>query len=103
MNAKDITNLGVLLDTLSKYLLDNMKAFKEKCPTLKDQLTTFKTSYELNPLTNINLSSKVNPQQCACNGSNCFTNSHRFVKSLSKVSFFLLNVYSHFGISSSPF
>ena len=51
MTAKDISNTAVLLDTLSKYLMDNLKVFRDKCPKLKENTLAFKTATKNNPLT----------------------------------------------------
>lgn len=49
MTVKDISNSVVLLDTLSKHLLENTKPFREVCPHSKNMFMTFKQAYKNNP------------------------------------------------------
>jgi len=48
MTDQDIFHVATLLDTIAKYLLENIKQFKDKCPTLKEQVLSLKSAIETN-------------------------------------------------------
>jgi hypothetical protein len=96
MTPKDLTNCLKLVETLSSSISAHQQTLFEKCKSTKERLAMIKMALKEKPQSISAIAAL--PTRCACDKI-CF--SSQYMKSVSLVVFFLLNIFTHVGLASS--
>jgi hypothetical protein len=103
--GKDVLNCAKVTETLGQMIFAHRNSIQEKCQKLKERMLAIKSVIKENPLGIVKIleDSTGSGEACSCgDGKDGSCLSKHFATSFSNVTIYLLNIFTHVGLSAAP-